>query len=333
MDTRLLAEDERPLAKALWKEAFHDSDAFIDWYFENKLPAGSSLGLFGGGALVSVVHMIPYRLRIQGRPIETAFIAGAATSLQRRGEGLMKGLLRETLALLKSRGIFLTHLYPFSHAFYERLGWAAITSVNRQTVSAAGLLRGVEVIETVDADVLAPLYSRMMKAYDGYVIRGEREWAWRLGELQSDGGRCAVLLKDDLACAYMLFYSVNGKADIIETVYRSEEDIGALLAYVLSLKHESAEYFTPSEGADAAPHAMARVVDTHALLDAFGATGLLDEYDVTDDFAPWNNTGGGRPKSMSAAELARLVHGGGGRPDDGAGRYFVPQKACIFEAF
>ena len=332
-DIRLLAEDERPLAKALWKEAFDDSDAFIDWYFNNKILPGNSLCMFEGGALSSIVHMIPYTIRIQGRPVKSAFIAGVATSKSRRGEGLMRTMLLESLALLKSRGICITHLYPFSHAFYEKFGWTAYSRVNRQTVTSASRLRGTEVVETMDADELAPLYDRMMKGFDGYVIRGKREWEWRLGEHKNDGGRCAVLIKNDLACAYMLYYVTKEKTDVIETVYEDEEDIGALLAYVLSQGHGHAEYYIPSEGMDAVKHGMARIVNAKALLDVFDAQELLLHYDVSDDFAVWNNTQNGCKQQISAAELAHLIHCGINKRDSELGRFFVPQNTCIFEAY
>ncbi len=332
-DIRLLGEDERPLAKALWKEAFDDSDAFIDWYFKNKIFPGNSLCMFEGGALLSIVHMIPYTIRIQGRPVKSAFIAGVATSMKMRGEGLMRTMLLESLALLKSRGICITHLYPFSHKFYEKFGWATYSHMSRQTVTTASRLRGTEVIETMDADELAPLYNRMMKGFDGYVIRGKREWEWRLGELKSDGGRCALLIKNDLACAYMLYYVTKEKAEIIETVYEDEEDIGALLAYILSQGYGRAEYHIPSERMGSVKHGMARIVDAKALLGALDAQELLLHYDIVDGFATWNNTQNGCKQRMSEAELAHLVHCGKNKRDSELGHLFAPQKTCIFEAY
>ena len=37
VDIRLLEKEDIPQAKALWKEAFADSDAFINWYFAHKV--------------------------------------------------------------------------------------------------------------------------------------------------------------------------------------------------------------------------------------------------------------------------------------------------------
>ncbi len=334
-DIRLLADDERGAAKALWKEAFNDSDAFIDWYFANKILPGNSLCMFEGGQLISIVHMIPYTISVQGRPLSSAFIAGVATAKNRRGEGLMRTMLLESLALLKTRGILMTHLYPFSHAFYEAFGWAAYSYVNRLEVNSVPHRCGAEIIETMDKDVLAPLYNRMMRGFDGYVIRGEREWDWRLGELGSDGGQCAVLLKNGSAQSYMLFYGIKDKAEIIEAVYADEEDIGALLAYVLSLGYSSVQYHIPArEGVSAVKHGMARVVDAQALLRAFDALPLLNQFDIEDGFAEWNSVSNGNSRKITIDELALLVHCGASRLNaEKMGRFFVPRRTCIFEAY
>ena len=147
MDVRLLGKWDTPEAKVLWKEAFADSDAFIDWYFKNKVLPGNSLGAFDEGGLVSVLHMIPFTIRLQGRPVPSLMIAGAATKAERRGEGHMRVLLLKALEEMRSRGIFVTHLYPFKHSFYEHFGWTTVTRVHRAVVTEAPLRRDIEVFE------------------------------------------------------------------------------------------------------------------------------------------------------------------------------------------
>lgn len=344
MEFRLLKAEDMPQAKRLWKEAFSDSDKFINWYFSNKILPDHSLGLFDGG-LVSALHLVPFRIRVQGRALDCAFIVGAATSVARRGEGHMRALLLEALSLLKKRRIWMTYLYPFKHSFYERLGWTTYTYAHRIVATEAVRLRGTEVIETADYRTLAPLYNKMMRAYDGYVIRGEREWRWRMEELTVDGGKAAVLIKNDIACAYMLYDGTRAKAQAVETVYSDEEDIGALLAHILSQGHESVRYFVPAQGGSrSAKYGMARVVDAAGLLGAFGAEAFLGQVNITDNFAPWNNT----RKSdvgydMHVSELAKMVHKGFSLQNmqnctsDRLYRHmcetFVRQNTCIFEAY
>ena len=336
MDIRLLETRDIPLAKALWKQAFDDTDEFIDWYFANKVLPGQSIGMFDNG-LVSVLHMLPFTVSVQRRPLPSAFIAGAATEKTRRGEGLMRTLLRESLALMRQRGILLTHLYPFKHEFYERLGWATYSHVRKQSVTAAALSRRAEVIETADASLLEPLYGKMMRGFDGYVIRSQREWSWRLGELAVDGGKAAVLIEDDAAAAYMLYYVKDGVVDVIETVYTDEAYVGGLLAWLFRQGYKKVKYNLPADRRGA-KHGMARVVDTKALLKAFDATALLDHASIVDDLASWNNVKAGAIP-MTVNELARFVHQGanyfseymeGSRE---LNNILAPQTACIFEAY
>lgn len=329
MDIRLLEEGDRPLAAALWKEAFEDSDKFINWYLENKTQ--SSLGMIDGGELISALHIVPYNILIQGQQMPTAFITGAATSKKHRGKGHMRRLLYEALVLLRSRGVLITHLYPFKHSFYENFGWSAFSYVSRQTVTEAYCRCGSDIIETKDAFLLGKMYNRMMCGYEGYIIRGEREWRWRTDELAIDDGRAAVLLKDGSARAYMLFYNENGKANIIETVYEDEEDIGALLGFILAQGFASAEYFIPYNGKE--KFGMVRAVDAYGLLSALGAQRLLEKTSVRDGFAEWNNIGEGG-NSVDISSLAAYIHMGTDlKTAEKLGHYFKQKSTCIFETY
>lgn len=337
MEIRLLEKSDIPEAKALWKEAFSDSDAFINWYFKNKVLPEHSLAAFDGG-LVSVLHMIPFTIRLQGKPVKSLMIAGAATRQERRGEGHMRELLFHSLEEMRSRGIFVTHLYPFKHSFYEHFGWAAYTHVHREVVTEAPLRRDVEVMETDDPGALQAIYSRMMRNYDGFVVRGSREWRWRMGELKADGGHAAVLIKEDKPAAYALYYGGRTGAEVIETAYNDEEEIGALLSYILGQGYKRVNYFVPAQSRGS-KFGMARVVDAQALLHFLEAESLLHDTNITDGFAPWNNIGSLGKPSLDIAALAKLAHtghlsvGGESKPALKYNDIFRRQTTCIFEMY
>jgi hypothetical protein len=234
--------------------------------------------------------------------------------------------------------VFITHLYPFKHSFYERFGWSAYTYVHRAVVTEAPLRRDVEVLETDDYRALESIYSRMMRAYDGYVVRSSREWRWRMGELKADGGRAAVLIKGDAAAAYMLYYSGNGKAEVVETAYTDEEDIGALLSYILGQGCKRVNYFVPAQSRGA-KFGMARVVDARSLLRFLEAEPLLHNTNIVDDFAPWNNIAGPGERTLDIASLAKLAHtgrliiAGDAKPALKYNDIFSNRTTCIFEMY
>ncbi|MGE5495185.1 MAG: enhanced intracellular survival protein Eis [Burkholderiales bacterium] len=340
MDIRLLEETDIPQAKALWKEAFGDTDAYIEWYFANKVSPGNSLGAFDG-RLVAVVHMIPLKVCVQGVPVMSSYIAGAATAADRRGKGLMRTLLYESLKIMKQRGIMLTHLYPFKHSFYEKFGWATYSYARFISAGEAAPRQGADIIESWDAELLSGLYRSMMSRFDGYIVREKREWRWRLEEHATDGGKTAVLIKGGRPAAYMLYNSERGNADVIETVFTDAEDIEPLLAYLLESGHKSVNYFIPADEKGASPYGMARIVDASLLLKAFGAQELLEFAKIRDDFAEWNNTGDG--EEIDITSITKAIHQGPRPGCCGSGkniqlynilnRHFSQRSTCIFEQY
>lgn len=306
MDIRLLEKGDTEQGKALWKAAFDESDSFTNFYFDNKILPGNSLGMFESGDLVTVLHMVPYKIRVQGRALQTAFIAGAATAKHKRKQGLMKQLLSESLVLMRSRGILMTHLHPFLHSFYEQYGWATYSYVDKM-IETQGK-KSDSVVKTSDICILHALYQNITKGMAGYVIRGEKEWRWRLGELFADGGKAVILLSEDVPVCYMLYYEVDGDAQVIETVYEKPE-YARVLAEHLAADHDNVKYNLLSQSDKSAQHGMARVVDAEGLLREFDAQHLLGIATIKDEFASWNNIGTGTYE-MDIKVLARLIHMG-----------------------
>lgn len=182
----------------------------------------------------------------------------------------------------------------------------------------------------------------MMSGFDGYIIRGSREWRWRLEEHASDGGKTAVLIKHGKPAAYMLYNSEGGKANVIEAAYTDLQDIQTLLAYILNKGHKQADYFIPAEeSAAASPYGMARIVDAQALLKLFQAEELLEYMRIRDGFAEWNNIGAG--EEMDIRDLAKIVHQGpvfsgsvnviSRRIYNIIMKLFLCENTCIFEQY
>lgn len=336
MDIRLLEQGDIHEAKDLWKKVFEDGDEFLDLYFKNKILPGNSLGMFDGG-LISVLHMIPYIMRVQGRAIETAFIAGAATVKHMRKLGLMKTLLHESLKLMRSRGILLTHLYPFLHSFYEQYGWATYSYVDKMNVVEG---KGdFAAVETEDISLLHTMYHNFTKGKSGYVIRSEKEWKWRLDDLFVGGGKVLLLKQEDVPVCYMMYYVENGKAEVIETVYDKPKHAKQLAEHLAS-SYSEVKYKLLSQNETSLPHGMARVVDAEKLLCEFDAQDLLDKVKIRDSFAEWNNIGNGKYE-IDIKDLARLIHMGPQRAFKGRSNVMErlqninikPSFTCIFEEY
>ncbi|HBU11758.1 MAG TPA: hypothetical protein DEB31_03230 [Clostridiales bacterium] len=233
MEIRGLSTKDYRQAKALWKTCFGDSDAFIDTYFQYAAPIEKSLGLFSGGALLSDLFMLDFKAVLSGAVYHAPFLAGCATLPEARKKDYMRTLIKQALTQMKARGIAVTFLHPFLHAFYRKFGYGTVAYVKTRNITSDARLISREVrharaVEQAPLALLARSYTAFISGYDNYFARGAgRMDAWvRL--LFSDGGVLSYIAEGETA-AYAMYYVRGDTAEIFELVYFDEAQKQSLL--------------------------------------------------------------------------------------------------------
>ncbi len=126
--------DTQPL-KSLWKQAFGDTDAFIDGFFQTGFAPRRCRCVYAGDQPVSVLYW--FDCLWQGKPV--AYLYAIATDKQFRGQGLFRELLQNTHEHLSAGGYVGAVLVPAEaelFAMYEKLGYRAIPGMTKTTVFA-----------------------------------------------------------------------------------------------------------------------------------------------------------------------------------------------------
>ena len=109
--------------KKLWKTAFHDEDAYIEYYFRTVAAGNLIFAAWEDGHVVSMVHLNPYTLICSGKTFRCHYIVGVATEPEYRRRGIMKRLLAAALAELKERNEGFTYLMPAKEIYYQSMGF------------------------------------------------------------------------------------------------------------------------------------------------------------------------------------------------------------------
>ena len=81
--------NKKQQVKDLWRTCFGDSEAFIDLYFDRVYQDDNTLTIERNGQIVSALQMLPYTMTYFGTEISVAYISGACTVPEQRGQGLM----------------------------------------------------------------------------------------------------------------------------------------------------------------------------------------------------------------------------------------------------
>ena len=158
--------------------------------------------------------------------------------------GLSKELIREGLRLCRQRGYRFSHLYPFLHSFYARLGYGVANRRKLASLRASQAIllpqpHKVRPMDGDDASAALACYRRFMEGKNGYVIRSSMEG--RLKEHLLESPAVAALYPNGDMAGYCLCYFENGVLIADEMVYDSPEALESLAAAMGSLQKPEGE--------------------------------------------------------------------------------------------
>lgn len=130
--------------RSLWREAFGDSEAFMDDFFQVAYDEKRCRFIRKNGRIVSALYWFDVDVGIE----KMAYLYGVATLPEYRGQGIAAYLIEKTCTELKGKGYSGVLLVPGSEVlfeYYRRLGFFACTTIAEFSCSAEGktLLRPV----------------------------------------------------------------------------------------------------------------------------------------------------------------------------------------------
>lgn len=122
-------DEKKHCIAELWRTCFHDSKAFVDFYFSEKYKDENAMTVIENGQVLSALQMIPYTSTCWGKTFPVSYIAGASTHPDVQGRGVMSGLLRSSFGEMFKRGIAFSVLIPaemWLFKYYSRFGYASV---------------------------------------------------------------------------------------------------------------------------------------------------------------------------------------------------------------
>ena len=196
---RILKSCDTPAARALWQARFHDPEPFTDWYFAKRFLPDWSAGLFEGDMLVSMIHGCPMRLFVRGRVVDALAISGVSTKEGYEKRGYMHAVMRFILQLARKRACPLAFFKPEDFGVYRSLGQLPCTRV-KWGVGTGRLAPDFE--KEADETALLACYRTATTRYSGAVDRNRREFADRMADYASCGGRVIAERCDGKTAGY-----------------------------------------------------------------------------------------------------------------------------------
>ena len=128
-------QEEIPQLRQLWRQAFGDTDAFLDIFFSTAFAFDRCRCVVADGEVAAALYW--FSCQADGQPL--AYIYAVATSPKFRGQGLCRKLMADARAHLKGQGYAGTLLVPGDSGLremYRAMGYEDMTSVERFSCQA-----------------------------------------------------------------------------------------------------------------------------------------------------------------------------------------------------
>lgn len=178
---RYLSGQERSLTRSLYEKVFsEDTDRFIDYYYEYKIRDNQILVLEEDGQIVSMLHLNPYMMIVNGYELQSNYIVAVATLEAYRHRGYMRCLLEKALQDMAAQSMPFTFLMPASESIYAPFDFVWICPHTELPPR----------VERMDADgqnrYLAARYQMFCKRDERYMENMRAERLAETGETSED---------------------------------------------------------------------------------------------------------------------------------------------------
>lgn len=120
--------------KKVMSSCFNEPRYVMDFFFKKRLNTDNCYVCIVDRKIVSLLNVIPHKIKIEREIINGVYIYGACTLRKYRNRGYMRGLLNYTHNDCKARGYECTFLVPevqSLESFYEKLGYKNIFKLKR----------------------------------------------------------------------------------------------------------------------------------------------------------------------------------------------------------
>lgn len=182
--------------KALWKQAFGDTDAFVGGFFNVGFSPERCHIIEQEGKLAAALYW--FDCLWQGRKV--AYIYGVATDMDFRGQGLCRKLMEDTHKQLKEAGYVGAALVPADvglYRMYEKMGYRGFCPMETRKIPA-GMKKAQ--VQKIPPEEYALLRAQLLPA--GGIVQDEKTLRFyeTYGEFYKTGDSifCAAREKDTL---------------------------------------------------------------------------------------------------------------------------------------
>lgn len=250
--------------RGLWREAFGDSDEYIDAFFECFAVDDVLHTLSLGNRVVSALYALPVILKVGDAVVRSAYLYAVATRREYRGMGCMAELMRCTHDKLQQEGYDAVLLLPADEAlagYYARFGYRFCAGRKENIFSAPCDVPPYQLEECGDCSFEVLKFARECADFNHTALLPDvARFSMNITLCRMSGGG-VYLLRLGGEIAGMAYVIKDGEGYLVLSAMAVDEEIRnlvlALLCHRLGVR--CLRFLSPD--ADGTPFAMIKMLD------------------------------------------------------------------------
>jgi len=194
--------------KALWQTVFGDSTAYIDLFFRHLYKQANAVTEQQDGRIVSALHLVETELFVEGDPRKAAYLCGAATLPEYRGQGIMGRLIERAKVQAKAGGAETIVLIPAQQSlfdYYARHGFLPLYQVEHKPYSLGDGGEEIRFSPATNPQLARKLYNETFQAKPYALCKSERIFTFIFEEAQLMGHQIDWIGSADQPVGYIIY--------------------------------------------------------------------------------------------------------------------------------
>lgn len=218
---RRAVQEDKVAFKNLWSLCFEDSNAFREWFFENRFRPAHSVLLKAEDKVASCMQGFPYSLWIRGKEVPGAMLCGVSTHPEERKKGYMGKIFTYALNLLSDMYCAVAPHTPAALPSYFSYGHYPVADaayLECDSLPSVSMPASVVPLERKDWEKCFPTYEDFAEKYSGMIKRSKDDFLLKMEDYHSDGGQVIAYIEEKKIKGYCFYYVIRKKVFCIEVV-------------------------------------------------------------------------------------------------------------------
>ena len=223
---------DQAAVRALWKEAFGDSEEYMDLWFGEYYPQAKTLISVSGDTLMGALQMLPVTLVLNDVAHRGYYVGGVSVKKESRHQKIGSALMEEAARVAQGDGMDFCFLIADVVGYYERFGYQPLAYRAAFSAIPTGEAVSYQKVEEKEEDAAFAVYQAFTAKASGYLLRQKEQMIQAARLLRASAGDSVLILEGEEPVALVSYDAFGDTLYADEILWKNEKGKRLAIAFL-----------------------------------------------------------------------------------------------------